>query len=101
MLTVQKDAQRTNKSHPTLTNKVLHHGRIVMRRRSQAQQLLTSRHCGVVDGLDVDVVPVQQGVAHLGVQLSITHLENGPVKCDIHCFVNTFTYYYFYYQLGL
>lgn len=46
-----------------------------MRRRSQAQQLLATRYGGVVDGLDVDVVSLEQGVTHLGVQLSIAHLE--------------------------
>lgn len=61
----------------TLTHKVLHHGRVVVRRRSQPQQLLTARHCGEVDGLNIDVVLLQQGVAHLGVQLSISYLENG------------------------
>lgn len=68
---------------PTLTHKMIHHGRIMMRRRSQAQQLLATRHCGVVDGLDVDVVSFQQGVTHLVVQLSIAHLEIGPMKGDI------------------
>lgn len=62
---------------PALTHKVLHHGRVMMRRRSQTQQLLTARHRGVVDGLDVDVVSLQQSVTHLGVQLSIAHLQNG------------------------
>lgn len=70
---------------PALTHKVLHHGRVMMRRRSQTQQLLTSRHCGVVDGLDVDVVSLQQSVTHLGVQLSITHLQNWSWKGDRRC----------------
>lgn len=52
----------------------------MVRRRSQAQQLLTPRHCGVVDGLDVDVVSLQQDVRHLGVQLSVAHLGNGSWK---------------------
>lgn len=68
---------------PTLTHEVLHHGRIMMRRRSQAQQLLATRHCGVVDSLDVDVVSFQQGVTHLVVQLSIAHLEIETVKGNI------------------
>ena len=66
-----------------LTDKVLHHGGVVMRRRSQTQQLLTSRHSGVVDGLDVDVVSLQQNIAHLSVQLSVAHLQSGSGKGDI------------------
>lgn len=58
----------------TLTHKVLHHGRIVMRRRSQTQQLLTTRNSGVVDGLHVDVVSLHHDVTHPGVQFSIAHL---------------------------
>lgn len=44
--------------------------------RGQAEQLLAAGHRGVVDGLDVDVVPLQQSVTHLGVQLGIAHLPN-------------------------
>lgn len=59
----------------TLTHKVLHHGRVVVGRGSQAQELLTAGHRRVVDGLHVDVVPLQQDVAHLGVELSVAHLS--------------------------
>lgn len=52
-------------------------------RRSQAQKLLPAGHRGVVDGLHVDVVPLQQGVAHLGVELGIAHLSNPSLEGEI------------------
>lgn len=60
-----------------LTHKVLHHGWVVMRGRGQAQQLLAAGHGGVVDGLHVDVVFLQQAVAQRGVQLGVAHLPQG------------------------
>lgn len=51
-----------------------------MRGRGQAQQLLAAGHGGVVDGLHVDVVFLQQAVAQRGVQLSVAHLPQGHGK---------------------
>lgn len=67
-----------------LTHKVLHHSRVVMGGRSQAEQLLTAGHSGVVDGLHVDVVSLQQNVTHLCVQLGVAHLQqdHGKVSVD-------------------
>lgn len=65
------------KDPPALTHKVLHHGGVVMRGRGQAQQLLAAGHGGVVDGLHVDVVFLQQAVAQRGVPLGVAHLPRG------------------------
>lgn len=67
------------------THKVLHHGGLVMRRRSQAQQLLTAGHGRVVDGLHVDVVLLQQSVTHLCVQLGVAHLSQHHGKVSVDC----------------
>lgn len=58
-----------------LTCEELHHGRLVEGRGSQTQQLLPAGHGGVVDGLDVDVVTLQQDVTHLRVQLCVANLR--------------------------
>lgn len=68
------------KGSSALTHKVLHHGWVVMRGRGQAQQLLAAGHGGVVDGLHVDVVPLQQAVTQRGVQLGVAHLPQGHGK---------------------
>ena len=39
-----------------LTHKVAHHLRRVVGRGGDAQQLLAPGHCGVIDGLDVDIM---------------------------------------------
>ena len=39
-----------------LTYKVAHHLRRVVGRGGDAQQLLAPGHCGVIDGLDVDIM---------------------------------------------
>ena len=57
-----------------LTHKVLHHGGVVMGGGGQAEQLLSTGDRGVVDGLDVDAVSLQQGVTHHGVELGVAHL---------------------------
>lgn len=67
----------------TLTHKILHHSGIVMGGRSQAQQLLTAGHGGVVDGLHVDVVSLQQTVTHLCVQLSVAYLRQDHEKVSV------------------
>lgn len=78
-----------------LTHEVLHHGGVVMRRGSQAQQLLTAGHGGVVDGLHVDVVSLQQTVTHLCVQLGVAHLRQEKGECGrkecLAAFVVVFT----------
>ena len=56
------------------TDKVLHHLGGVVRRGGDAQQLIPLGHRGVVDGLDVDAVSLQQRVAHHGVELGVAHL---------------------------
>lgn len=66
-----------------LTHEVLHHGWVVMRGRRQAQQLLAAGHGGVVDGLHVDVVLLQQAVAQRGVQLGVAHLPQGRLRTPL------------------
>lgn len=67
----------------SLTHEVFHHGRVVMRRRSQAQQLLAAGHGGVVDGLHIDVVFLQHAVTHLCVQLGVAHLRRDRRKVNV------------------
>lgn len=71
-------------SMASLTHKVLHHGGVVMRGWSQAQQLLTTGHGGVVDGLHVDVVSLQQTVTHSCVQLGVAHLRQDHGKVSVN-----------------
>lgn len=66
----------------SLTHEVFHHGGVVMRRGSQAQQLLAAGHGGVVDGLHVDVVFLQHAVTHLCVQLGVAHLRRDRRKVN-------------------
>lgn len=62
-----------------LTHKVLHHGRVVVWGGGQAEELFPPWDGGVVDGLHVDVVSLQQRVAHPGVELRVPHLHVGAM----------------------
>lgn len=42
----------------------------------QAQQLLTTRHSWVVDGLHIDAVLGEQKITDLAVECRITHLDS-------------------------
>lgn len=59
-----------------LTDKVFHHLRGVVRCCSNTQKLVSSGYSGIVDGLNVNVVPAHHEVTHLCVFLSIRHLDN-------------------------
>lgn len=59
-----------------LTDKVLHHLGGVVRCCSDTQELLSPGYGGIVDGLNVNVVPAHHDVTHLCVFLSIRHLDN-------------------------
>lgn len=48
-----------------LTCEEVHHGRHVEGGWGQAQHLLPAGYGGIVDGLDVDVMALQQEVTHL------------------------------------
>lgn len=65
-----------NKIFNPLTDKVEHHLGAVEWSGGDAQQLVSLGHSGVVDCLDVDVVPRHHDVADLSVLLSICHLQN-------------------------
>lgn len=58
-----------------LTDEVAHHLRRVVRRGSDAQQLFSASHRGVVNGLDVDVIAAHHDVTHLRVLLCVRHLR--------------------------
>lgn len=57
-----------------LTDKVFHHLRGVVRCCSDTQKLLSPGYCGIVDGLNVNIVPAHHEVTHLCVFLSIRYL---------------------------
>lgn len=59
-----------------LTDKVFHHLRGVVRCCSNTQKLVSPGYSGIVDGLNVNVVPAHHEVTHLCVFLSIRHLDN-------------------------
>lgn len=59
-----------------LTEEEVHHLRGVVRGGSDPQELLPTRHRGVVDGLDVDVMPGHQFVTDFCVFSSIGDLRS-------------------------
>lgn len=67
------------------TDKVVHHLGSVVWCGGDAQQLLSFSHSGVVDCLDVDVVPRHHDVTDLGVLLCVCHLPNRYAICQIQC----------------
>lgn len=58
----------------SLTSKVVHHNGVMERRGGQSQQLLSTSYCWVIYGLHVDIVILQQNIAHLRVFRCITNL---------------------------
>lgn len=56
----------------------------MMRGGSDAQQLLSFRHSGVVNCLDIDVVTAHHDVTDFRVLLCISHLQNRYLICRIH-----------------
>lgn len=69
-----------------LTNKVFHHLRGVVRCCSNAQKLLSPGYSGIVDGLNVDVVPAHHEVTHLRVFLSVRYLDNTLEWINTHSY---------------
>ena len=57
-----------------LTQEEVHHLRCVVRGRGNPQELLPTRHCWVINGLDVDIMPGHQLITDFCVLSSIGNL---------------------------
>lgn len=71
-----------------LTDKVFHHLGGVVRCCSDTQKLLSPSYGGIVDGLNVNVVPAHHDVTHLCVFLSIRHLDNKLKLFNTHPYLD-------------